>query len=225
MSEGRVTISIEEYAALMEASEGLRRLRLSGGGSPPTDAGQEMTDTLHWLRGELCDILDITVGDDQYPWNEILKRLRGRAEPGEGERLTDALEALAGWIAVAAENGAYVSEDLREWSSGTLRGKSRTPAEAARAALREAPPQDGERLTDWGDCEDVPKEVVLAFQRECENIDPDGVPSYWTVASCLVAAMKVLRSGGPQTRRPGRTDAGVVNLCATRFAPSRVTPP
>jgi hypothetical protein len=54
----------------------------------------------------------------------------------------------------------------------------------------------------WADEESVPKEVVLAFQRECENIDPDSVPSYWTVAAALVAAMKVraaLREAPPQT--------------------------
>ena len=62
-----------------------------------------------------------------------------------------------------------------------------------------AEPAEGERLTDWTNEESVPKEVVLAFQRECENIDPDSVPSYWTVAAALVAAMNVraaLRDGG-----------------------------
>ena len=49
------------------------------------------------------------------------------------------------------------------------------------------------KITDWDDCEDVPNEVVLAFQRECAHIDPDATPSYWTIASSLVAAMKALR--------------------------------
>jgi hypothetical protein len=51
-----------------------------GGATPPDNA-----DTLHWLRGEICDILDVTVGDDQYPWEELLQRLRagGGAEPSE----------------------------------------------------------------------------------------------------------------------------------------------
>ena len=62
---------------------------------------------------------------------------------------------------------------------------NQTPAGETPPAVR--------KITDWDDCEDVPNEVVLAFQRECAHIDPDATPSYWTIASSLVAAMKALR--------------------------------
>jgi hypothetical protein len=65
-------------------------------------------------------------------------------EPDGAEQLANARliaaapdyeEALAGWIAVAATNGAYVSSELLAWSRGVLAGKQRTPAEAALAAI------------------------------------------------------------------------------------------
>lgn len=46
------------------------------GAVQPDGAPQEIADTLHWLRGELCEIVGLTVGDDQYPWVEILTRLK-----------------------------------------------------------------------------------------------------------------------------------------------------
>jgi hypothetical protein len=47
----------------------------------------------------------------------------------------DLCEALAGWIVVAAMNGAMVSEDLLDWAGKHLNGKPRTPAEVTYVAI------------------------------------------------------------------------------------------
>jgi hypothetical protein len=95
-------------------------------------------------------------------------------------------------------------DDLARYSQKYLR-YARTDLEKTIAALGRAASPPEIPPTDWGDCEDVPNEVVLAFQRECENIDPDSGLSYWTVADCLVAAMKALR-GASQPGAPTPQD-------------------
>jgi hypothetical protein len=135
---------------------GLLRIieRLSGGGSPPTDkALEQLMDVLGKVAPLLGRELSNELGEAVNSYG-VAMQVRGRAEPGEGstqptgcERLTDALEALAGWMVLAAINGAYVSNDLLEWGNETLRGKTRTPVEVTRAALRVPDAQTGEAAT------------------------------------------------------------------------------
>lgn len=96
MSEGRVTISIEEYAALMESSEELRRLRLSGAGSTPTDTHRQHMHRL-WANSTAREIA-LSMAEcltEGRPVGHAITRaetwlLRGRADTGEGERLDKA---------------------------------------------------------------------------------------------------------------------------------------
>jgi hypothetical protein len=49
----------------------------------------------------------------------------------------DLLEALAGWMAGAAINGAYLPDEMRAWATAILQGKTRTPAEVTRAIMEQ----------------------------------------------------------------------------------------
>jgi hypothetical protein len=47
------------------------------------------------------------------------------------------LEALAGWMAVAATHGAYLPDDMREWAISILQGKTHPLEEVTRAIMEQ----------------------------------------------------------------------------------------
>jgi hypothetical protein len=57
------------------------------------------------------------------------------------------LEALAGWMAAAATNGAYLPDDMREWAASILQGKTRTPAEVTRSIIEQLEGTHGQSST------------------------------------------------------------------------------
>lgn len=64
----------------------------------------EDRDTFHWLRGELVDMLGVTCGDDQYPWDGLLDELRKRLAAGAASR--DAFD-----LPRVDEDGCYTLPD------------------------------------------------------------------------------------------------------------------
>ena len=190
---------------------GLLRIieRLSGDGTPPLDPEccVHCGENEYGKADDACWWCYMIAKQTAETAIEELNAMRGRAKPSEYE-----VER----VAKAIWNAQYTHLDAETlfgdpcnpyWVEAA--NEARAQARAAIEALRgRAEPAEGERLTDWTNEESVPKEVVLAFQRECENIDPDSVPSYWTVAAALVAAMNVraaLRDGGQPTDEPRST--------------------
>ena len=155
VSRGGLPLATRHIAWLVAEVE-----RLSGAGS--------MADTLHWLRGELCDILGITVGDDQYPWEKIVAQLRVRAEPPQGLPYPDihiavlltpedvrtlAYESTHGQLAQATE---WLREKLALSGAGSPPGEGQRiehdcPVCGAHLLTSRADPAQGERLTEEGE--------------------------------------------------------------------------
>jgi|FAXJ01.1.fsa_nt_gi hypothetical protein len=48
------------------------------------------------------------------------------------KRIADLEECLAGFMLVAATNGAYIDDEMAEWAKSKLKGKLRTPVQAWR---------------------------------------------------------------------------------------------
>ena len=168
--------------------------------------------TVQVVQRELARGLPAGSGPQQDERFARLAELKGNWDSYGGLPIdAAAMERAKAWLRNAAVVPCSDGGVQLEWHSEgcdveiVFRADGTTEAFAEEIGSR-GPQQDVERLTDWDDCEDVPKEAVLAFQRECGNIDPDVVPSYWTVAACLVAAMKALRSGGPTPEGERRTE-------------------
>ena len=145
---------------------------------------------------------------------DSLEGKRGSGPQQDVERLTAAMDAVEAAQEVIGLCDCIMGElpdkdPKRKWFAARdaflrLMYPANGPVSASGSALRgSGPTPEGERRT-WNDAEDVPKEVVLAFQRECENIDPDATPSYWTVASSLVVAMQALRGAATQPAGDGQ---------------------
>jgi hypothetical protein len=49
----------------------------------------------------------------------------------------DLQEALAGWMAAAAINGAYLPKDMRAWAIAILQGKTHTLEEVTRSIMEQ----------------------------------------------------------------------------------------
>jgi hypothetical protein len=47
----------------------------------------------------------------------------------KNKQIADLEECLAGFMVIAALNGAYLSDELGEWASSKLKGKHRTPVQ------------------------------------------------------------------------------------------------
>ena len=53
-------------------------------------------------------------------------------KPIEDKRIADREECLAGFMLVAATNGAYLDDEMAEWAKSKLKGKTRTPVQVWR---------------------------------------------------------------------------------------------